>query len=142
MGLIFLSTKLICYVYQKLFFYSAVRNRNRTSETKSSFAIFQYFSSQTTSLKNTGMVLETQLDFKEYLKNFPNKVNNTTAIITMTFITSVYRSSTLLIDLRLFYLSNWKIAFEAALVITSAIKGIFRKKIYQLFGLTSLQKWR
>ena len=33
------------------------------------------------------MVLETELDFKEYLKDFPDKVNNTTAIITVRFIT-------------------------------------------------------
>ena len=44
------------------------------------------------------MVLETQLDFKEYLKNFPNKVNNTTAIITMTFITY---------SLQIFHTSYW-----------------------------------
>ena len=108
--------------------------------------------------KHLGMVLDTRLDFNLHLRNIQNKVNKTigllhklqnalprTSLITVfkSFLQPLYDYGDIIYDRAyntLFHQNVESIQYNAALAITSAVRGTSREKLYQELGFEFLQQ--
>ena len=115
---------------------------------------------KTCTQKHLGMLLNFRLDFQEHWKSLLKKVNKTVAllrkfqnILPRSALLTIYKCfvrthldyGDLIYDQAFNNSFHQKIEFlqyNAALVITGAIRGTSRKKIYQELGLESLQQRR
>ena len=108
--------------------------------------------------KHLRMVLDTRLDFNLHLRNIQNKVNKTigllhklqnalprTSLITVfkSFLQPLYDYGDIIYDRAyntLFHQNVESIQYNAALAITSAVRGTSREKLYQELGFEFLQQ--
>ena len=115
---------------------------------------------QVNSQKHLGLILDTQLSFKEHLKNILNKANKTIgllrklqSVLPRAPLVTIYKSYVRpLLDYgdviydqtynSSFHQMIEKVQYNAALSITGAIRGTSREKLYQELGFESLQQRR